>query len=266
MSWQLDRGATVAPDGSVTFSIWAPRAEALTVRLLAPGGNEVRAELPMARAENGAFSARAPAGAAPAGSHYLYLFPGVGPRPDPCSPRQPAGVHGPSRIVASADFRWSDEGWRGLPLADLIFYELHVGTFSPEGTFAGVAAKLPYLRDLGVTAIELMPVVTFPGDRNWGYDGVFLFAPHTAYGGPDGLKRLADACHGHGLALIIDVVYNHFGPEGNYLGDYGPYFTGHYRTPWGDAINFDDADSDQVRRVFVENALHWLTEYHVDGL
>ncbi len=148
-------------------------------------------------------------------------------------------MHAPSRIVAADGFAWTDAGWRGLPRADLVIYELHVGTFSPEGTFAGVAARLPHLRDLGVTAVELMPVAAFPGDRNWGYDGVYLFAPHDAYGGPDGLKRLADACHAHGLALILDVVYNHLGPEGNYLGDYGPYFTDRYRTPWGDALNFD---------------------------
>ena len=175
-------------------------------------------------------------------------------------------MHGPSRIVATGDFRWSDAGWRGLPLGELIFYELHVGTFSPEGTFAGVAAKLPYLRDLGVTAIELMPVATFPGARNWGYDGASLFAPHEAYGGPEGLRRLVDACHAHGLALFLDVVYNHLGPEGNYLHDFGPYFTDRYQTPWGAALNFDGPDSDEVRRFFVDNALHWLTDYHVDGL
>ena len=142
-------------------------------------------------------------------------------------------MHAPSRIVAADGFPWTDGGWRGVPRGDLVIYELHVGTFSPEGTFAGVAARLPYLRDLGVTAVELMPVAAFPGDRNWGYDGVYLYAPHTAYGGPDGLKRLVDACHAHGLALILDVVYNHLGPEGNYLGDYGPYFTDRYRTPVG---------------------------------
>ncbi len=266
MSWQLERGATVAPDGTVTFSIWAPRAETLTLRLLAPAGNEVRGELPMARDANGVFTVRAPAGLAPVGSDYLYLLPGTGPRPDPVSRRQPAGVHGPSRIVAADDFRWSDAGWRGLPLGELIFYELHVGTFSPEGTFAGVAAKLPYLRDLGVTAIELMPVATFPGDRNWGYDGASLFAPHEAYGGPEGLRRLVDACHAHGLALFLDVVYNHLGPEGNYLQDFGPYFTDRYQTPWGAALNFDGPDSEEVRRFFVDNALHWLIDYHVDGL
>ncbi|HEY4395799.1 MAG TPA: malto-oligosyltrehalose trehalohydrolase [Polyangia bacterium] len=265
MSWQLARGAQVGPDGTVTFSAWAPRAEALTVRLLGPDG-AARAELPMARSADGVFTARAEAGVAPADSDYVYLLPGVGPRPDPVSRHQPAGVHGPSRIVAPGAFRWNDGSWRGLPLGDLIFYELHVGLFTPEGTFAGVAGKLPYLRGLGVTAIELMPVAAFPGARNWGYDGASLFAPHEAYGGPEGLRRLCDACHAHGMALFLDVVYNHLGPEGNYLHDFGPYFTDRYRTPWGSALNFDGADSDEVRRFFVDNALTWLTEFHVDGL
>ena len=153
-----------------------------------------------------------------------------------------------------------------MPQADLVFYELHVGTFTPAGTFTGVIEKLPYLRELGMTAVEIMPVAAFPGDRNWGYDGVFPYAPHVAYGGPDGLKALVDACHAHGLALFVDVVYNHLGPEGNYVNVYGPYFSDRYRTPWGDALNFDGPDSDDVRRYFIENALHWLVEYHVDGL
>jgi len=265
MSWRLQRGANVGDDGAVSFSVWAPRRRALSVRILDPAG-ATRAELAMTRDAGGVFTARADAGVASAGDDYAYLLPDVGARPDPVSRHQPRGVHAPSRIVAADRFAWSDAGWRGLPRADLVIYELHVGTFSPEGTFAGVAARLPHLRDLGVTAVELMPVAAFPGDRNWGYDGVYLFAPHTAYGGPDGLKRLADACHAHGLALILDVVYNHLGPEGNYLGDYGPYFTNRYRTPWGDALNFDGADSDEVRRFFVDNALHWLCEYHADGL
>jgi maltooligosyltrehalose trehalohydrolase len=265
MSWHLERGARVAPDGTVTFSVWAPRAAALAVRLLGPDDG-TRAELPMARDAEGVFTVRAGAGEASAGTDYLYLVPEVGARPDPVSRLQAAGVHGPSRVVDPAVFHWSDAGWRGLPLDDLIFYELHVGTFTPEGTFAGVAGKLPYLRDLGVTAIELMPVAAFPGARNWGYDGASLYAPHEAYGGPEGLRRLVDACHAHGLALFLDVVYNHLGPEGNYLHDYGPYFTDRYKTPWGAALNFDGPDSDEVRRFFVDNALTWLTEYHVDGL
>jgi maltooligosyltrehalose trehalohydrolase len=265
MSWQLGRGAHIGADGAVTFSVWAPRATTLTVRVLGPDGR-ARVELPMTGAADGVFTARAEADAAPPGSDYVYLVPGIGPRPDPVSRHQPAGVHGPSRVVAPGAFPWSDAGWGGLALGDLIFYELHVGTFSPEGTFAGVAARLPYLRDLGVTALELMPVAAFPGARNWGYDGASLFAPHEAYGGPEELRRLVDACHAHGMALFLDVVYNHLGPEGNYLSDFGPYFTDRYRTPWGAALNFDGPDSDQVRRFFVDNALYWLAEYHVDGL
>jgi maltooligosyltrehalose trehalohydrolase len=265
MSWRLERGATLGPDGTVTFSVWAPRAPSLSVQLLDADGRP-RGELPMARDASGVFTARADPGQAPVGSDYAFLVPGKGARPDPVSRRQPAGVHGPSRIVDPGAFRWTDGGWRGLPLEDLIFYELHVGTFSPAGTFAGVEEKLSYLRDLGVTAVELMPVNTFPGARNWGYDGVDLYAPHEAYGGPEALRRLADACHARGLALFLDVVYNHFGPEGNYLGDFGPYVTDRYRTPWGEAINYDGPDSDQVRRFVIDNALHWLTEYHVDGL
>jgi maltooligosyltrehalose trehalohydrolase len=265
MAWRLERGANVDPDGAVRFAVWAPRRRALSVRVLDAAG-ATRAELPMTVDADGVFTARVDAAVAAPGSDYVYVLPEVGARPDPVSRHQPGGVHAPSRIVATDDFAWTDATWRGVPRGDLIIYELHVGTFSPEGTFAGVAERLPYLRDLGITAVEVMPVAAFPGNRNWGYDGVYLFAPHTAYGGPDGLKRLADACHAHGLALIIDVVYNHLGPEGNYLGDYGPYFTNRYRTPWGDALNFDGPDSDQVRRFFVDNALYWLTEYHADGL
>jgi maltooligosyltrehalose trehalohydrolase len=266
MAWRLERGANVGADGGATFAVWAPRRRALSVRILDPVTGAARAELAMARDAEGVFTAHAGADVAPAGSDYVYLLPDVGARPDPVSRYQPRGVHAPSRIVAADAFAWNDAGWRGVPRADLVIYELHVGTFSPEGTFAGVAARLPHLRELGITAVELMPVAAFPGDRNWGYDGVYLYAPHAAYGGPEGLKRLADACHAHGLALILDVVYNHLGPEGNYLNDYGPYFTDRYRTPWGDALNFDGADSDQVRRFFVDNALAWLTEYHADGL
>lgn len=264
-AWRLERGANVGADGGARFAVWAPRRQAVSVRLFDAAG-KARAELPMTRDADGVFTARADAGVAPVGSDYAFVLPDVGARPDPVSRYQPNGVHAPSRIVAADGFAWTDAGWRGVPRADLVIYELHVGTFSPEGTFDGVAARLPYLRDLGVTAVEVMPVAAFPGDRNWGYDGVYLYAPHTAYGGPAGLKRLADACHAHGLALIVDVVYNHIGPEGNYLGDYGPYFTDRYRTPWGDALNFDGPESDQVRRFFVDNALYWLSEYHADGL
>jgi len=200
------------------------------------------------------------------GAEYYYEFAPGRRRPDPVSRFQPHGVHDASQIVDPNAFVWTDRDWRGRPLGDFILYELHTGTFTPERTFDGAIGRLPYLRELGVTAIELMPVAAFPGARNWGYDGAYLYAPHAAYGGPLGLKRLVDACHREGLAVVLDVVYNHLGPEGNYLGEYGPYFTDRYRTPWGAAINFDGPQSDDVRRLFIDNALYWLTEYHVDAL
>jgi len=204
-------------------------------------------------------------GVAP-GTRYRFVLGGDGSLPDPASRFQPEGPHGPSEVVDPRSFEWHDEGWSGLPLAELVIYEIHVGTFSSEGTFDGIVPHLDDLRELGVTAVELMPVAQFPGERNWGYDGVDLFAVQDSYGGPDGLKRLVDACHARGLALALDVVFNHLGPEGNYLGRFGPYVTERYRTPWGPAINFDGAGSDEVRRFFIENALRWFEEYHVDAL
>jgi len=201
-----------------------------------------------------------------AGTRYRYLLDGTRERPDPASRSQPGGVHGPSEVVDPRAFTWSDAGWAGRRLQDLVLYELHVGTFTPEGTFDAVIPRLPALLDLGVTAVELMPVASFPGSRNWGYDGVALFAPQCTYGGPDGLRRLVDACHRLGLAVLLDVVYNHLGPEGNYLAEYGPYFTDRYRTPWGQAVNFDGPDAGPVRDFFIANACHWIEEYHLDGL
>ncbi len=178
------------------------------------------------------------------GQRYAYRLDGGPERPDPCSRWQPDGVHRPSAVVFPDRFLWTDSDWRGVSRADLAFYELHVGTFTPAGTFDAVIPRLSELRDLGVTAIEIMPVAQFPGTRNWGYDGVHLFAPQNTYGGPDGLRRLVDACHAHGLAVILDVVYNHLGPEGNYAGEFGPYYTDRYRTPWGAALNYDGPGSD----------------------
>ena len=200
-----------------------------------------------------------------AGALYRYRLDGKKERPDPASRYQPQGVHGPSQIVDSR-FDWKDSEWRGIPLEKYVFYELHVGTFTPEGTFDAIIPRLTILKDLGVTAIELMPVAQFPSDRNWGYDGVYPYAVQASYGGPLRLKRLVDACHQHGIAVALDVVYNHLGPEGNYLADFGPYFTGLYKTPWGAALNFADADSDEVRRYFIDNALQWVRDYHVDAL
>jgi maltooligosyltrehalose trehalohydrolase len=200
-----------------------------------------------------------------AGIDYRYVLDSGRSFPDPVSRWQPHGVHGPSRVL-DRTFAWSDGDWRGIPLEEFVIYELHTGTFTSQGSFEAIMSRLAELRDLGVTAIELMPVAQFPGSRNWGYDAVDLYAPQSTYGGPTGLKMLVNACHCAGLAVVLDVVYNHLGPEGNYLGEYGPYFTNCYRTPWGDAINFDGPGSDGVRRFFVDNALYWITEYHVDAL
>jgi maltooligosyltrehalose trehalohydrolase len=200
------------------------------------------------------------------GIDYGFSLDGGPVRPDPRSPWQPHGIDGPSRTVDHSEFEWSDSNWHGRPLAGAVVYELHVGTFAPAGTFEGAVEKLDHLVDLGVTTVELMPVAEFSGERGWGYDGVDLYAPHHAYGGPDGLKRLVDACHARGLAVMLDVVYNHLGPAGNYLREFGPYFTDRYSTPWGEAVNFDDADSDEVRAFVVDNALMWLRDYHFDGL
>jgi maltooligosyltrehalose trehalohydrolase len=200
-----------------------------------------------------------------AGTDYRYVLDDQ-PFPDPVSRHQPEGVHGPSRVVDPSAFRWRDAEWRGIEMADAIIYELHVGTFSDDGTFGGVVPHLSDLRELGITAIEIMPVAEFPGSRNWGYDGVQLYAPQSSYGGPEELRTLVDAAHAEGLGVILDVVYNHVGPEGNYLESYGHYFTRRYTTPWGPALNYDDAESDEVRRFIIDNALYWITEYHIDGL
>jgi maltooligosyltrehalose trehalohydrolase len=214
-------------------------------------------------AADGWFSAATPLGR---GADYAFRLDGGDPLPDPRSAWQPHGPSAPSRTVDHAGFAWTDRGWTAPELGDSILYELHVGTFTPEGTFDGVISKLDHLVQLGVTAVELMPVAEFSGVRNWGYDGVDLFAPHHAYGGPAGLKRLVDACHRRGLAVILDVVYNHLGPVANYLERYGPYFTDRYQTPWGKAINFDGPESDSVRQFFLDNAAMWLRDYHLDGL
>jgi maltooligosyltrehalose trehalohydrolase len=201
-----------------------------------------------------------------AGEDYAFVLDGATPRPDPRSPWQPQGVHGPSRAFDHDAFVWTDTAWPGRALRDCVVYELHIGTFSEAGTLDGAAEHIEHLVDLGVGAVELLPVAAFPGARGWGYDGVDLYAVHHAYGGPDALKRFVNACHSAGLAVILDVVYNHLGPEGNHLAEFGPYFTDRYRTPWGDAINYDGPDSDEVRRFAVDNALMWLRDYHCDGL
>ena len=196
---------------------------------------------------------------------YAYRLDGGEPLPDPRSPRQPGGINGPSRVYDHGAFGWTDDRWRGAPLPGSLIYELHTGTFTAEGTFDAAIGKLGYLRELGVTSVELMPVATFPGRHGWGYDGINLWAVHEPYGGPDGLKRFVDACHANGLGVLLDVVYNHVG-IGNRLGDFGPYFTSAHSTPWGPAVNLDQPGSDEVRDFLIGNALMWLRDYHVDGL
>jgi maltooligosyltrehalose trehalohydrolase len=246
--------------GTCRFTVWAPFRKNVTVRILTAGDRFVQME----RDERGYWQAYV--NDAGPGTRYLYRFDGEMERPDPASHFQPENVHGPSAIVDHAAFTWEDDSWKGIPLASMIIYELHVGTFTPEGTFDASIPRLDDLRDLGVTAVELMPVAQFPGERNWGYDGVYPFAVQNSYGGPEGLKRFVNECHRKGLAVILDVVYNHLGPEGNYLHDFGPYFTDRYRTPWGQAVNFDGPYSDEVRNYFIANAIHWITEYHIDAL
>ena len=202
----------------------------------------------------------------PEGTDYSLRVDDGEPRPDPRSRWQPDGVHGPSRVLDPSSLSWTDDGWRPVPLGDAVVYEAHVGTFSENGTFKGAIEHLDHLVALGVTHLELMPVNEFPGTRGWGYDGVDLYAPFSGYGGPDGLSQLVDAAHNRGLAVLLDVVYNHLGPSGNYLPQFGPYFTDRHKTLWGEALNFDGPSSDEVRRFFIENALMWLRDFHIDGL
>jgi maltooligosyltrehalose trehalohydrolase len=252
-------GAWTVADGHCWFRVWAPMARSVEVHLLTPTERLV----PMARRKRGYYEVLVD-GVEP-GALYRYRLDGTLERPDPASRCQPQDVHGPSQVV-DAHFSWDDSVWCGIPLREYILYELHVGTYTPEGTFDAILPHLPDLKALGITAIELMPIAQFPGQRNWGYDGVYPFAVQYSYGGHAGLKRLVQACHRHGLAVVLDVVYNHLGPDGNYLGDYGPYFTERYKTPWGRALNFDGPDSDEVRRFFIDNALDWVSEFRIDAL
>jgi maltooligosyltrehalose trehalohydrolase len=235
--------------------VWAPHAQTV---IFDCAGRQV----PMERAEDGWWSTPSPAHP----FDYCFRVDGGPPLPDPRSPFQPEGVHGRSRSVDHQEFCWTDKHWQPPPLGSGVLYELHIGTFTPEGTFDSAIDRIPYLAELGVTHVELMPVAEFPGNWGWGYDGVDVWAPHHGYGGPDGLKRLINALHAHNLAAILDVVYNHLGPDGNYLAQFGPYFTSDYQTPWGDAVNLSGPHSAEVRRFFIDNALMWLRDYHFDGL
>lgn len=253
-------GAEYRADGSVRFRLWSPKAQFVEVLL-----SESRKSYPLSQLPEGWHESVVP-DVSPRSAYKFRIDRGA-EVPDPASRFQPHDVHGPSEIVDPGEFEWTDFDWHGRPWEEAIVYELHVGTFSPEGTFGGIERKLDYLVELGVTAIELMPLSDFPGKRNWGYDGVLPFAPDSAYGRPEDLKHLIQACHQRGVMIFVDVVYNHFGPEGNYLHAYAPeFFTSRHHTPWGDAINFDGPSSRMVRQYFIHNALYWLDEFRFDGL
>ena len=245
------------------FKLWAPRPKRVSVQVVCQSGTEV---YEMQGPDERGFWRATVQDAGP-GDDYGFLLDGnPQPWPDPRSQWQPHGVHGLSRIYDQKAFQWRDKFWQGPPLTGAVIYEMHIGTFTREGTFDSAITKLPELANLGITHIEVMPVAAFPGDRGWGYDGVALFAVTDNYGGPEALKRFVDACHCTGIAVLLDVVYNHFGPVGNYTGKYGPYVTSRHITPWGDAINFEEAGSDEVRRFFCDNALMWMRDFHFDGL
>ncbi len=260
MTFPMTLGARYLGEGKTEFRVWAPDRRGVDVCFEGPEGLSFA---PLRPEEGGSFTATL---RAEPGRRYRYRLDGGDRYPDPCSRFQPEGPHGPSEVVDPSAFRWRDEGWRGLEAKGQVFYELHVGAFTPQGTYAAVIDKLPELKELGVTCLELMPLATWPGRFNWGYDGVNLFAPCPAYGRPDDLRRLIDRAHAVGLGVIIDVVYNHLGPDGNFLKQFARrYFTDKYPPEWGEPINFED-DAAGVRRFFVENAVHWVTEYHADGL
>lgn len=251
-------GANPLQDGRWEFLVWAPRSASVAIRIC-----DTKELIPMQAGSGGYHHA---ALNLDPGTKYLYRLEDGRELPDPASRFQPEGVHGPSQLVDTPNFQWTDQGWRGHALSDSIFYELHVGTHTQEGTFDALIPRLPALVELGITTLELMPVAQFPGGRNWGYDGVYPFAPQNSYGGPESLRLLVNTAHSLGLSVALDVVYNHLGPEGNCLTAFGPYFTDRYRTPWGQAINFDGEYSDEVRRFFIENARYWLANYHFDAL
>lgn len=252
-------GASLQSDGRCIFRVWAHNAQTVELHLL-----KSDSYVAMDRDEKGYFTCTV-AGIS-AGDTYLYRIDGEKERPDPASQYQPEGVHGASALVNHHAFQWSDDDFTPANLQNTVMYQLHVGTYSDAGTFAGVAADLPRLKELGINCIQLLPIAEFPGARNWGYDGVSLYAAHHAYGGVDGLKHLVNEAHQYGIAVMVDLVYNHLGPEGNYLWDYAPYFTDKYRGGWGDVPNFDGVHGDEVERFFIENAIYWLDKCHIDGM
>ncbi len=252
-------GAEVNAEGSTRFRLWAPAAKSVSVAI-----DDETATLPMTPVGGGWHELVAPA---PAGTRYIFVLPDGMRVPDPASRFQPEDVHGPSEVVDPATYPWQDGDWNGREWDQAVLYEIHIGAFTEEGTFLAAIDKLDHLRELGITAIEIMPVADFPGQRNWGYDGVLLYAPDSAYGRPEDLKALVEAAHARGIMVILDVVYNHFGPDGNYLPTYAPQiFTSRHKTPWGDAVNYDSEGSEIVREFIIHNALYWIEEFHLDGL
>ncbi|NWF61278.1 MAG: malto-oligosyltrehalose trehalohydrolase [Fischerella sp.] len=256
----MNIGSQYSGDRTCKFTLWAPLVGEVAVKLIAPEEKIIPLQKDDRGYWHGSVSNIDP------DTLYFYQLEGQTDRADPASHSQPKGVHGPSQVIDHSSFSWNDDHWQGIPLAQMAVYELHVGTFTTEGTFEAVISRLPELRELGVNTIEIMPVAQFPGERNWGYDGTFPYAVQNSYGGVNGLKQLVNACHQQGMAVILDVVYNHLGPEGNYLWGFGTYFTDHYKTLWGSAVNFDGPYSDGVRNYFVQNALYWLETFHIDGL
>jgi maltooligosyltrehalose trehalohydrolase len=253
-------GTTFLKNGEYEFKIWAPKADELAIKIISPHEEIVKLykdkyDYWIARIKN-----------ISPGTRYLYKINNSDEKPDPASHYQPEGVHAASEVINHSLFEWGDKHWNGIELKDYVIYEIHTGTFTKEGTFEGIIPKLKYLKELGITAIELMPIAQFPGNRNWGYDGVYHYAPQNSYGGPDGFKKLINVCHSMEIAVILDVVYNHFGPEGNYTGIFASYFNPLYHSPWGDAINFDGPYSEPVRNYFIENALYWFSNFHIDAL
>jgi maltooligosyltrehalose trehalohydrolase len=254
-------GALRGANGSVLWRVWAPRAKQVT--LVLRDDNATR-EFAMGPEPRG-YHRRAIEDVAD-GQRYAYRLDGGPERADPCSLWQPEGLFGPSAVVSPERFSWTNNPWRGAPRKELVFYEIHVGTFTPEGTFEAIIPRLADLKELGITAIEIMPVGQFSGARNWGYDGVLPYATQNTYGGPTGFQSLIDACHRHGMAIFLDVVFNHFGPEGNHLSEFGPYVTDRYQTPWGEAVNYDRGGCDAVRDFVLDNVGMWLEEFQIDGL
>jgi len=256
----MKTGSRYIGTNTCEFTVWAPFHKDVKLKIVNPEHFEVS----MKKMDNGYF--RTVLENLYSGTRYYFTLDQKIDRPDPASHFQPLGVHGPSGIVDHTSFNWRDNEWMGIPPAKMIIYELHTGTFTPEGTFDAIILRIGELRESGINALNIMPVAQFPGERNWGYDGACLYAVQNSYGGPEGLKRLVNACHNHDIAVILDVVYNHLGPEGNYLRDFGPYFTDKYKTSWGDALNFDGPYNNEVRNFFIENALFWFRYYHVDAL